>query len=98
MRLRPGVADEYRRRHDDIWPELAEFLKRAGVRDYSIHLDERDGVTLFAVLTETVTGGVDALADDPLMRRWWHHMADLMDTDAEGRPRTWPLTRMFNLL
>ena len=39
MKLNPGMEDEYRRRHDEIWPELAELLKNAGVEDYSIHLD-----------------------------------------------------------
>ncbi|HBM59746.1 MAG TPA: L-rhamnose mutarotase, partial [Citreicella sp.] len=39
MTLRPGCAEDYRRRHDAIWPELAALLHEAGVRDYSIHLD-----------------------------------------------------------
>ena len=42
MQLNPGMEDEYRRRHDAIWPELAALLKDAGISDYSIHLDPRD--------------------------------------------------------
>ena len=48
MKLKPGVAAEYRRRHDEIWPELAAELQAAGVSDYSIFLDE-ETLTLFAV-------------------------------------------------
>ena len=49
MKLNPGMKAEYVRRHDEIWPELVELLKDAGVSDYSIHLDEETN-TLFGVL------------------------------------------------
>ena len=45
----PGRATEYRRRHDAIWPELKALLKRAGVSNYSIHLDAETDI-LFAYL------------------------------------------------
>jgi L-rhamnose mutarotase len=48
MKLKPGVVAEYKKRHDEIWPELAAELKAAGVSDYSIFLDE-ETLTLFAV-------------------------------------------------
>ena len=40
MKLNPGMEAEYRRRHDEIWPELVELLHEAGVSDYAIYLDE----------------------------------------------------------
>ena len=49
MKLKPGIVDEYKRRHDEIWPELAQLLREAGIYDYSIFLDEED-MHLFAVL------------------------------------------------
>ncbi|HUJ74747.1 MAG TPA: L-rhamnose mutarotase, partial [bacterium] len=48
MKLKPGFAKEYKRRHDQIWPELSALLKESGVADYSIFLDEETNV-LFAV-------------------------------------------------
>ena len=48
MKLKPGVVAEYKKRHDEIWPELAAELKAAGISDYSIFLDE-ETLTLFAV-------------------------------------------------
>jgi L-rhamnose mutarotase len=30
------------------------------------------------------------------MRRWWDHMRDLMETEADGRPREWPLVPVFH--
>ena len=49
MKLKPGIVDEYKRRHDEIWPELVQVLREAGIYDYSIFLDEED-MHLFAVL------------------------------------------------
>jgi L-rhamnose mutarotase len=96
MRLRPGQAAEYERRHDAIWPELLTLLKEAGISDYSIFLDEVSG-TLFAVLRCTRQHQMDLLPTQEVMRRWWAHMADLMATNADGSPVTVPLRRVFHL-
>jgi len=96
MRLRPGAVQEYQRRHDAIWPELAALLGDAGVADYSIFLDEAGGV-LFAVLRRGPGHGMDALPDHPVMRRWWAEMAPLMETHADQSPLTVPLRPVFHL-
>ena len=36
LRIKPGVKEEYKRRHDEIWPEMRQMLKDAGLRNYSI--------------------------------------------------------------
>ena len=96
MRLHPGQAEEYRRRHDAIWPELVALLKAAGISDYSIFLDEASG-TLFAVLRRTEAHGMEALPAQAVMRRWWDHMSDIMATLPDGAPATTPLRRVFHL-
>ena len=45
MQLKPGRVDEYRRRHDELWPELVETLHEAGIHDYSIFLDPASGLS-----------------------------------------------------
>ena len=96
MFLHAGQADEYRRRHDAIWPELAALLKQSGVRNYSIHLDPQTH-TLFAYLERDTAQGMDALPGHPVMRRWWAHMADIMAANPDGSPVTAPLEEMFYL-
>ena len=96
MRLNPGQAEEYRRRHDAIWPELAALLREAGVSDYSIHLDEATG-TLFGVLWRTADHGMEALPDHPVMRRWWAYMADIMETHPDNSPVVTPLVTVFHM-
>ena len=96
MFLNPGCAAEYRRRHDAIWPELAQLLREAGIANYSIHLDEETSI-LFAYLERRDDHAMDALPAHPVMRRWWEHMKDIMRSNPDGSPVTEPLEEMFYL-
>jgi L-rhamnose mutarotase len=96
MRIDPRNAEEYRRRHDDIWPDLVGALRAAGVIDYRIFLAPQTG-TLFAVLTRRADHDMDALPTKSVMRRWWSMMADLMPTGPDGAPESSPLVEVFNL-
>jgi L-rhamnose mutarotase len=96
MRLNPGMEDEYRKRHDAIWPELAALLKDAGISDYSIHLD-RDSRTLFGVLWRRDDHRMDDLPASPVMQRWWAHMADIMETKPGNEPVAMPLVTVFHM-
>lgn len=96
MTLHPGQEDEYRRRHDAIWPELSALLKTSGVSDYSIFLDPETR-TLFGVLTRTRDHGMASLPDHPVMKRWWAHMADIMETHADNAPVARDLVPVFHL-
>lgn len=94
MQLKPGCVEEYRRRHDALWPELADALREAGVYDYSIFLDE-PSLALFAVLKLRPDDRRSELPAKPVMRRWWDYMADLMEVEPDNRPKEWPLAPMF---
>lgn len=96
MQLRPGMAEDYKARHDAIWPELAALLHEAGIRDYSIFLDEATGA-LFAMLKLTEDATMDQLPSHPVMRRWWDHMAALMEVAPDNQPLEWPLRPVFHL-
>jgi L-rhamnose mutarotase len=96
MRLNPGMKAEYKRRHDEIWPELAILLKDAGISDYSIYLDEETNM-LFGVLKRESRAAMDELPKHPVMQRWWAYMADIMETKADNEPVAVPLEKMFHL-
>ncbi len=96
MHLNPGCEAEYRKRHDEIWPELVALLKGAGVSDYSIHLDAETN-TLFGVLWRSDDHGMDDLPQSPVMQRWWAHMADIMATNDRNEPLATPLQPVFHM-
>jgi L-rhamnose mutarotase len=96
MFLNPGCADEYKRRHDEIWPDLAALLKQSGVSNYSIHLDPETNI-LFAYLERRDDHTMDELPRHEVMRRWWDRMKDIMAAHPDGSPAAAPLREMFHL-
>lgn len=96
MNLNSGQAAEYEKRHDEIFPELARAIKDAGVSDYSIWLDPESN-HLFGILTRSDDHTMDKLPDTEIMKRWWKHMADIMQTDENNVPTQVPLKRVFLL-
>ncbi|PSL18891.1 L-rhamnose mutarotase [Shimia abyssi] len=96
MTLHAGKLDEYKRRHDEIWPELSALLKDAGIEDYSIHY-HADTRQLFGVLRRTSNHSMYELPDHPIVKRWWAHMADIMDTNPDNSPVVVDLEQVFHL-
>ncbi|MGG7517793.1 L-rhamnose mutarotase [Allorhizobium undicola] len=94
MQLNPGMEAEYRKRHDEIWPELVGLLHEAGVSDYSIHLDRDTGI-LFGLLTRRKDHTMASLPDHPIMKKWWSHMADIMATHPDQSPIAIDLVPVF---
>ena len=96
MKLFKGFEAEYKKRHDALWPELQTLLKQAGVKDYSIFLDEEANV-LFGYLTIDDQTKLADLPSQPVMKRWWAYMKDIMETNEDNSPVTIPLKEVFYL-
>jgi L-rhamnose mutarotase len=96
MKLKAGCKNEYRKRHDEIWPELAELIRSTGVFEYSIFLDEATD-TLFAVQKQAGEESSQDLGNNPIVQRWWAYMADIMETNPDHSPVISPLEEVFYL-
>lgn len=96
MSLNPGQKEEYQQRHNPIWPELESTLKEHGVSNYSIFLDENTHQLFAYVEIESETRW-NAIADAPVCKRWWNHMRDLMQTNADNSPVSKELTELFHI-
>src|ERR1700740_1966418 len=96
MKLFKGKETEYKKRHDTIWNELKDLLKQAGIKNYSIFLDEETSY-LFAHLTIDDVTKLDELPDEPVMKKWWSYMKDIMETNEDSSPVTIPLREVFYL-
>ena len=94
MKLKPGCKAEYKKRHDEIWPELENLLQESGISDYHIFLDE-ESLSLFAVQKLKENSTEAELPKHPIMKKWWDHMADLMEVHANNSPIVIPLQEVF---
>ena len=94
MYLKEGQKEEYKKRHDEIWPELKKLLKKAGVGEYSIFLDEETNI-LFAFQTLSGDGGSQELGQTEIVKKWWDFMADIMETNPDHSPVMFPLEEVF---
>ncbi|MGM0457942.1 MAG: L-rhamnose mutarotase [Bacteroidota bacterium] len=94
MKLKPGFEEEYKKRHDEIWPELKTALKEAGIYDYAIFLDE-ETLTLFAVHKLEEENTTDLLPELPIMKKWWNYMSDIMEVNPNDSPVSTPLAKVF---
>jgi L-rhamnose mutarotase len=95
MKLKHGCEDEYRKRHDEIWPELVDLLKENGVKNYEIYFDKETD-TLVAV--QYVDNSIAFhLRESPVMMKWWEHMADLMEVNPDNSPIVVALEKVFSM-
>lgn len=94
MKLKPGCEAEYKKRHDEIWPELENLLQESGISDYHIFLDEIS-LSLFAVQKLKENSTEAELPKHPIMKKWWNHMADLMEVNPDSSPVVIPLKEVF---
>ena len=96
MFLNPGMAEEYEKRHNELWPEMKEMIHQYGGHNYSIFLDRETNV-LYGYL-EVEDGELWAKsADTPINRRWWDYMADIMETHGDNSPVCVDFVPVFHL-
>lgn len=96
MQLKPGFEAEYKKRHDEIWPELSGLLKDAGIMEYYIFLDEQT-LALFAFQKLGSNDTTANLPGLPIMKKWWDHMADIMEVNPDNSPKAVPCPEVFRL-
>lgn len=96
LKLKPGNVAEYKRRHDEIWPELVEEIRKSGVEDFSIFLDE-ESLTLFAYrkIKEGVESDEKPISD--VSRRWRDYMSDILEVNPDNSAKCLFLKEVFHL-
>ena len=96
MQLFKGKEAEYKRRHDELWPELKELLKATGISEYSIFLQKETG-ELTGILKIDDPKKLDELPHHAVMKKWWSYMADIMESNPDHSPVSFPIEEVFYL-
>ena len=93
-RIKPGMLEEYKRRHDEIWPEMLELLKAAGIRNYTIWSDGRD-VFGYYECGKGVAFAERTQAQSPVVDRWNDYMQDVLELEMDPETGAQPKLRMM---
>lgn len=96
MKLLPGMEEEYERRHNLLWPEMKDSIHKFGGKNYTIFLD-KETLTLFGTIEIEDEEKWRQQADDPINRKWWDFMADIMETNPDNSPLSVDLHEVFHL-
>lgn len=96
MKLFEGYEQEYKKRHDEIWDDMKSLLKNAGINHFSIFLDEETNL-LFGYLLIEDPSKLDELPNDPVQKKWWAWMKDIMESNQDNSPVQKRLTEVFYL-
>lgn len=95
--IKPGCEVEYKKRHDEIWPEMIEVLKQAGICNYTIF---RNGNELFGYYEceNGVAFAERVQAESPVVAQWDVYMKDVlelvMDPETGAQPKMIQVFRM----
>ena len=96
MKVYKDCYAEYKKRHDEIWPEMKKELKAHGYHNYAIYLDEETG-DLFACAEIEDEALCAEMANTQVCRKWWDSMKDLMETNPDNSPVSKDLKEVFFL-
>ena len=81
LEVRPGYEEEYKKRHDELWPEMKDMLREAGVRNYNIF---RHGLTLFGYFeTDDLKKSIKHITDSEINKKWGEYMSPIMKIDVD---------------
>ncbi len=96
MKLFHGKAEEYKRRHAMLWPELIEAIRRDGGKNYTIFHDPETDL-LFEYIEIEDEAIWEARKGDETTQKWWDYMADIMETNEDNSPKSRKINEVFHL-
>jgi Uncharacterized conserved protein len=93
FKLKPGTQQEYKKRHDEIWPEMTEALNQAGIHNYSIWNIENVLFSYFEV--DNFKNSQKILDINPIYNKWRKYMEDLISIDEKTGQKENYMDMMF---
>jgi len=96
MKIYEGMAAEYEKRHNELWPEMQDMIHEYGGSNYTIFLDKETNVLFGYIEIEDPVKWAKS-ADTAINRKWWDFMADIMETNPDNSPAAVDLQTVFHL-
>jgi L-rhamnose mutarotase len=95
--IQPGTFDEYKRRHDEIWPDLVTELKAAGLSNYSLFADTDERIIGYVECEPDADTSFAFLANADANTRWSEWFADIIISDGAVQSDDHTLREVWHL-
>jgi L-rhamnose mutarotase len=87
LKVKEGMLDEYKRRHEAVWPEMLDALRRTGWHNYSLFMRE-DGVLFgYFEAAESFQASLDGMAQEEINAKWQDYMAPFFEGTGDHADR-----------
>ncbi|ALX49018.1 L-rhamnose mutarotase [Lentibacillus amyloliquefaciens] len=96
MTVYPDKHEEYEKRHNDIWPEMVEELRKHGASNYSIFLDKHTS-QLFGYIEVADEETWRKMDSTEINQKWWAFMEPVMETHSDNSPVSRGLKEVFHM-
>jgi L-rhamnose mutarotase len=84
FKVRPDRLEEYKRLHQDVWPEMLAALREAGWHNYTLFMRDDGLVFGYFETEESLQVAQEKMAGTEVNARWQAFMSQF--TDEQVRP------------
>ena len=85
LKVKPEMIDEYKRHHENVWPEMLDALRRNGWRNYSLFMAPDGALFGYVEAEESFQACLDGMEGEEANLRWQEFMAPYFES-LSGRP------------
>jgi L-rhamnose mutarotase len=85
LKVKKDRLDEYKRRHEQVWPEMLAALRETGWHNYSLFLRD-DGLLIGYLETPDFQKALAGMASKPINEKWQREMGPFFEQLEGQRP------------
>lgn len=72
-KLKSDCVDEYKRLHNDVWPDVLATINECNLQNYSIYIIGTDLFAYFEYIGSNFEADMAKMSADPITQKWWKH-------------------------
>jgi L-rhamnose mutarotase len=85
LKVKADQLEEYKRRHEAVWPDMLQALRETGWRNYSLFLRD-DGLLVGYLETPDYARALEGMAGREVNERWQREMSGFFENLGGRRP------------
>jgi L-rhamnose mutarotase len=79
IKVKPDKVEEYKKYHENVWPDVLETIKECNIENYSIFYKDGYLFAYFEYTGDDFEKDMEKMADDPITQDWWDEVKPLQD-------------------